>query len=244
MSNTPAAATLMQPRVSTIDLWKTAAVLMMFIDHYGHFFAPDETVWRAIGRACVPIWFFLMGFAHTRGAPWSWLIAGLALTALDYWSSPDKSDVLLNILLAFALVRFSLPWIESFLLPHRWRFIAFCIALAGIEPLAGKVLEYGAMGPLLAMTGLIHRYWLEQTRDAERSEAYILRLALPVFSLAIFAAVEHNKHGFPLWQMVLMIALFAIVSYGLLVFRPGLSHAAPVLLAPLLRFTGRRTFEI
>lgn len=30
--------------VTAIDLWKTAAILLMFVDHYGNFFAHDETV--------------------------------------------------------------------------------------------------------------------------------------------------------------------------------------------------------
>lgn len=232
------------PRVSTIDLWKTAAVLMMFVDHYGHFYATDETVWRAIGRACVPIWFFLAGFARTRGVPVSWVIAGLVLTVLDYWSARDTSDVTLNILLAFALVRFALPWIEAHLLPSRWRFVVLCIALAAIEPLAGKVLEYGTMGPLLAMTGLAHRHWLAQTQKTAASDAYILRLAVAVFGLIVFGYVENEIYEFLFRELVLMILLFALVGYGLLVFRPGLDHAVPAPLAPVLKFFGRRTLEI
>lgn len=244
MSGATAHTMAATPRVSTIDLWKTAAVLMMFVDHYGHFYATDETVWRAIGRACVPIWFFLSGFAQTRGVPLPWIIAGLVLTALDYWSAADKSDVTLNILLAFALVRFALPWIETYLLPSLWRFAAFCIALAAVEPLAGKVLEYGTMGPLLAMTGLLHRHWLAQTQEKTASEAYVMRLAVAIFGLIVFGYVENQIHNFPFWEMALMLALFALVSYGLLVFRPGRNHAAPAWLAPVLRFFGRRTLEI
>jgi hypothetical protein len=47
----------------------------MIIDHMGYFFFPEDPAgitgdpnlwWRAVGRLCVPIWFFLIGYAQTR----------------------------------------------------------------------------------------------------------------------------------------------------------------------------------
>ena len=47
------------------DLLKAFAVIIMVIDHAGYYFFPDQEWWRAIGRIGFPIWFFLVG--HARG---------------------------------------------------------------------------------------------------------------------------------------------------------------------------------
>ncbi len=230
--------------VSTIDLWKALAISLMLIDHYGHFFATDETIWRALGRTCVPIWFFLIGYARTRGVPWTWVAAGVGLTALDFWGSSDTSDTYLNILLNFALIRFCLPWIERHVLVSRFRFVMFAAGLAAVEPFAGRVLEYGTVGALLAMTGLAHRHWLASAHTPEEQANWIVRLAIAAFGIIYFAYVEHQIHLFPLWQLLLMLSLMILFGIGLVLFRPGRHHQAPVLLAPALRFAGRYSLEI
>ncbi len=41
--------------LTSYDLLKTLAVILMIIDHVGHHFFPDEMWFRVVGRLCVPI---------------------------------------------------------------------------------------------------------------------------------------------------------------------------------------------
>src|SRR5690606_10698014 len=52
--------------LTSYDLIKAAAVLLMIVDHVGYYFFPDQDWFRVFGRMCVPIWFFLIGYARSR----------------------------------------------------------------------------------------------------------------------------------------------------------------------------------
>ena len=66
-----------------MDILKTVAIILMIIDHIGYYFFPENYWFRAIGRACVPVWFFLIGYANTRELPNRLLIAALILALAD-----------------------------------------------------------------------------------------------------------------------------------------------------------------
>ena len=68
--------------VTSYDVWKTLAVLLMIIDHIGAYFLPDEQGLRILGRLCVPIWFFLVGYAQSRDLSWR-LWAGVAILSIS-----------------------------------------------------------------------------------------------------------------------------------------------------------------
>src|SRR6187200_681550 len=72
--------------VTTTDLWKLVGLLLVLIDHWGLLFADDPS-WRVVGRAAAPIFFFFIGLARTRRVPWSWVVLGLVLTAVESWTS-------------------------------------------------------------------------------------------------------------------------------------------------------------
>ena len=69
--------------VTYLDILKTVAIILMIIDHIGYYFFPENYWFRAIGRACVPVWFFLIGYANTRELPNRLLIAALILALAD-----------------------------------------------------------------------------------------------------------------------------------------------------------------
>ena len=52
--------------LTSYDFLKAVAVLLMVIDHVGFYFYPDQQWFRVFGRLCVPIWFFLIGYARSR----------------------------------------------------------------------------------------------------------------------------------------------------------------------------------
>ena len=55
--------------LTSYDLLKALAIILMIIDHMGYYFSPDEMWFRVLGRLCVPIWFFLIGYAKTTEIP-------------------------------------------------------------------------------------------------------------------------------------------------------------------------------
>ena len=59
--------------LTSYDLLKTLALVLMVIDHIGYFFYPEEMWWRVLGRLSVPIWFFLIGYANARDCFGLWL---------------------------------------------------------------------------------------------------------------------------------------------------------------------------
>ena len=106
--------------VTTTDLWKLVGLFLVLIDHWGLLFADDPS-WRVVGRAAAPIFFFFIGLARTRQVPWSWVILGLGLTAIESWTSgTGLGKINLNILINFAYVRLLLPEVERRVMPHPW----------------------------------------------------------------------------------------------------------------------------
>src|SRR4051812_47424192 len=98
--------------VTTTDLWKFTGLVLVLIDHWGLLFADDPS-WRVVGRGAAPIFFFFIGLARTRRVPWSWVVLGLVLTAVDSWTSgTGLGKINLNILINFAFFRLLLPEVE------------------------------------------------------------------------------------------------------------------------------------
>jgi signal transduction histidine kinase len=227
--------------VSTTDLLKAAALVFVFIDHWGHYFAPDEIWWRVVGRASLPVWFFLIGFARSRGTPWSWIGLGLALSLLDYWREGSLAAAQLSILLNFAAIRLALPVIERHVWPHAWRIALLVAALAALSPVANQVVEYGTEGWLLALVGLAHRHWLE---TPER-RALMLRIGLALVAGLLFVMVETQDYGFEGVEIAALAVIVLAVSGLLFVFRRAeVERALPGPAAALLRFCGRHSLTI
>ena len=65
-------ATLPEPlptrTVTTVDLWKAAALLLILCDHLWFYIWPGQLWLTALGRAALPIFFFLIGFAARPSA--------------------------------------------------------------------------------------------------------------------------------------------------------------------------------
>jgi hypothetical protein len=94
------------PAVDNTDWLKTAAIVLVSIDHIGHFFMQDDYWWGVFGRLAAPTFFFLIGYAQTRTVPHYWIWLGIILTLLESWNA-GWTWVAPNILLSFALVRFA-----------------------------------------------------------------------------------------------------------------------------------------
>jgi hypothetical protein len=227
--------------VTSTDVLKAAALVFVFIDHWGHYFAPDDIWWRVVGRASLPVWFFLIGFARSRTTPWSWIGLGVALSMLDLWREGSLAEAQLSILLNFVAIRLALPAVERHVWPRPWGIALLVSALAMLSPVANQIVEYGTEGWLLALVGLAHRRWLE---TPER-RTLILRIGLALVAALLFGFVETQDYGFEGVEIVALALIVAIVSGLLFLFRrKELELPLPGPLAALLRFCGRHSLTI
>lgn len=244
MSAADAAGSGRRP-VTWIDLWKSAALLLILADHVGFYLLPDQLWLMALGRAALPIFFFLIGYAGPRPTPWFWWAAGLALTLLDLSRAASLADIQLNILINFALIRLALPLIEAHAMGSWRRAALLALALAAAAPLTGPWIEYGTAGWLLALVGLAHRNALAGGPDRPRDPAWLTRRALGAAATALHIALELHDYEFPVFEAWIMAGAVIAVSGLLLRFRPGEAKPQPpAWLAPGLRIGGRRSLEI
>jgi hypothetical protein len=237
---TPARLSTLDGRpVTTTDAWKLFALAFVLIDHYGLFFDPDQTWWRLFGRLASPVFFFFIGFARTRTVPWSWILFGIVITVTDYWTSPR--DILINILLNFALIRLVLPSVEAHVMPYPLRLAALAAASAALIPVLDPVLEYGGEGWLWALFGLSHRLFLERGDGF----SWWRRNALALAAAAAYVVREIHDYGFDTLQSALLVALIAAEVFVLTHFRrENLGWQPPRPLRPVFAVAGRRSLEI
>ena len=151
--------------VDNTDWLKTAAIILVTVDHIDHFFIEEDRWWSVFGRLAAPTFFFLMGYAQTRTVPLHWIWLGVILTLLDSWND-DWTWVAPNILLSLALIRIARPYVQILMQHHGWAAFAFLVfVLFALLPIAEKIVEYGAEGWLCAMFGLCQRMYVDEDRD-------------------------------------------------------------------------------
>ncbi|PJB72685.1 MAG: hypothetical protein CO093_02460 [Alphaproteobacteria bacterium CG_4_9_14_3_um_filter_47_13] len=226
--------------ITSYDLLKTFAVVFMIIDHTGFFFYLEDNWWRVAGRLCVPVWFFLIGYARSRDTGSRlWIgatvlicgnmIAGLHLLPLNILFTMILIRLLLN-----PLMERSLRDVQTF-----WGINALLFFL--IIP-TSMISEYGTLGIIMAMFG-----WLIRHQN-ELKNGQTLRNHYFAFAALTFIATSYLTFGFNQNQGILLAIGTFIVMRTLFLFQPmtftGLSEKLPHPFVKLLHFTGRYTLEI
>ncbi len=237
-----------QTRVLTsYDLLKALALLLMVIDHVGFYFFPDENWFRVFGRICVPIWFFLIGYAKSRDIPNSWWIGALVLIAVS--AMVGMPFFATNILVTMIAVRLSLDFISRLSAKNSVYFYAVTAILTILIIPTGFFTEYGTQGILSAMCG----YFVRQRQSAIVSEDVkhskdAFAMWYMVYVQVVYAVLQLGYFGFSQNQFLVVIVGVVAVSWMLLRFKP-VAYAAytekmPGLVTMLLQICGRRTLEI
>ena len=111
---------ILPQEITSYDLLKTFAVIVMVIDRLGYYFFYDAPMWRAVGRTGFPVWFFLVGYSSGRNVP-TRLVAsafillatspllGLALLPLNALVTIMAIRIILDPLMLFALKNLARP---------------------------------------------------------------------------------------------------------------------------------------
>lgn len=246
--------------VDNTDWLKTAAILLVVIDHFGYFFVENNEWWSVFGRFAAPVFFFLLGYARSRVVPISWVTFGIILTALDSWNN-DWEWVAPNILLSLAFIRLVRPRVETGLQKTGLAgFSLLVLMLILVLPIAGEVVEYGSEGWLWALFGLIQRNFMDarsvhKMTDSDQGHLSsplsgvdhlgLMRITAITMAASVAIWQEQLEYSFAPVQLSVLTAGMVLLSITLWLFYRGPSRCQPSsALAVSLRFLGRYTFEI
>ena len=246
--------------VDNTDWLKNAAIILVAVDHFGHFFMEDDRWWSVFGRLAAPTFFFLMGYAQTRTVPLRWIWLGVILTLLESWNA-NWTWVAPNILLSFALIRSARPYVQSLLQRHGWAAFAFLVsALLAVLPIAAKIVDYGSEGWLWALFGLCQRMYVDgrsatgvdgpaqssaPPAPAMKENAGLMRLLACFAAVVVYVWQEQREYSFPQIHFAAFLFGIGVWSASLCLFLRGPSRIQPPeAIAGVLRFIGRHTLEI
>ena len=246
--------------VDNSDWLKTAAIILVAVDHVGYFFISDADWWSVVGRMAAPVFFFLLGYAQSRTIPFRWIWLGVILTLLDSWNT-YWMWVAPNILLSLVLIRLARPHVK--ILIHRYGWVAFVLlvcALIAVLPLTANVVDYGAEGWLWALFGLCQRMYvdgrsaskLDSTAQSSDTPALpitqnigLMRLLACFVAAVVYVWQEQIGFSFSEIQLIAVVLGVGVMSLGLCLFRRGPSRfQPPEPIAGALHFIGWHTLEI
>lgn len=229
--------------ITSYDFLKTLAVLLMLVDHVGYYFFEDELWLRVIGRLCVPLWFFLIGYARNHDFDRRLLIGGVILLFADYMAGHYFFPP--NILFSMLAIRFMIDPLMRFCIrgPEALAFTGLILLFFGVP--SEILFEYGFVGVILAMLG-----WLMRHRDQPAAMGEITPVMVWIFTAftyMTFVIVQSISFEFDLLHTA-ALAIGTLGSFWLILnFRPEIYPGLTEKLGPvaaLIRFGGRRTLEI
>lgn len=231
---------ILSSNLTSYDLLKSFAVIIMVIDHIGFYFFPDDLIWRAVGRVGFPIWFFLIGHASGRSIPPKLWGGALALVGASALIGMPFFPV--NALFTIILIRVSLDKVMAFSSLSALRLAqvtVFCLFL--ILP-TNQISEYGTLGLIFAMFGYLVRHREKLSLSPKVAFNYMLA------SFFIFVVMQQVIFGMPQEMFFVMGAGTLLVCMALLGFEkdeyPALTAKLPAVFVAPLQFMGRWTLEI
>jgi hypothetical protein len=246
--------------VDNADWLKTAAIILVVVDHIGYFFIEDYEWWSVLGRWAAPPFFFLLGYAHTRAVPLTWIWLGIILTLLDSWNT-GWTWVAPNILLSFALIRMARPYVQISAQRYGWAAFTLLVStLVAVLPLAVIVVDYGSEGWLWALFGFYQRTHVDGKSDigsagatqgttppprAMTENVSLMRLLICLVAAVVYVWQEQQEFLFSPVHLPVFVLGIGILSIALFHFQRGRSRIQPpVPIAGALRFIGHHTLEI
>lgn len=168
-------------RYGTFNTWdglKLLALLLMLIDHAGHFYLTDHLILRALGRGAAPIFLFLTGFAPSHRVKPDLLIGAAVMVASNL--AVGGGVFPLSILVSIIMGRLMVAQMDRgkwFRLqrPHEWLIVMIIFAVP-----SSYLFEDGTFGLMFVLCGYMQRH-------AERYPAQ-MRLKVMIFTF-LFAAL-------------------------------------------------------
>ncbi len=222
--------------VTTLDILKCIAVLLMFADHIGLYVFDNDWL-RVAGRPVAVIFGFLIGYSASTRVPPSWIGLGIGLSLLSHTLFPTEAQHNLDILITLALTRLAMPFFERLYEAQSLLLVPAVGLLALLTEPVNEFLEYGAEVPIVALLGMAVR--LDQGRSADTTARHATALA----ALIAIGLTSIRHFEFEGTHAAVCMALLAATMMTLASFRRN-SYDVPAAIAPLMRWTGRNTLMI
>lgn len=227
--------------LTSYDFLKTLAVILMIVDHIGYYFYPENNWLRVIGRLCVPMWFFLIGYANTRALPLSLWWGGALLVVANIVGG--LFILPLNILLTMIFVRLSLDKVTAFVFKGWNELWVSCFVLFVLIMPTNIITEYGTQALIMAIYGYMVRHRHDHDGNIDR-----FFISFSLFALISFIAVQAFMFHFSGAELFSLEAGALAVMGGLYFFRPlsfpRLTAVMPTFLVAIIQTGGRKTLEI
>lgn len=228
------------PNLTSYDLLKSLALLLMVVDHIGYYFYPENEWFRVVGRASMPIWMFLIGYAHTRDLSKPlWVGAGVLIAANVILGGGIFP---LNILVTIILIRLVLDRVASVTFKN-WE-----MALYGAFVLSTLVIctyffsEYGTTALLIAMAGYLARNG-SNINMSGRAQRIFMGYSVVFYALSQVVIFDFDK--VVAQSMVVAIGASAILLHYFVPKEvPEVEEKMPRFAVLALQFGGRYTLEI
>lgn len=234
---------VLSKELTSYDLLKCVAVIIMIIDHVGYYFYPDILWFRAIGRIGFPVWFFLIGHSTGRDMSVVFLGGAAALTGMNFVAGMDILP--LNALVTIMCIRLILDETMRQMLVNKAAFIGLLIMMFFLIIPTGIFVEYGTQALILAVFGYVVRHRPEVS--GFKSPKDVITLAM-VISLMSFVIMQQMMFMFDMAEMLFMgtgtlIFCMILQSFKPISF-PALTQKVPGVVRWFIQFCGRRTLEI
>lgn len=229
--------------ITSYDLLKFVAVIIMIIDHAGFYFFPHDLWFRAVGRIGFPVWFFLVGYARGRDLPPRLWIGAIILTVVS--AVVGMSILPLNTLVTIIVIRLTIGALGYAATRSRESFIGImAIMLLMIIP-TSMLVEYGTLALICALFGYFARN--RPTVPGMGDAMNALTIAMTCMAVS-FLGMQIWSFGFAGLQAGFVIGGTFVTTFVLLLFRPmtfpRLTHMVTPVGQWLIQLGGRRTLEI
>lgn len=229
--------------LTSYDVLKTLAVVLMIFDHIGHHFFVDEMWFRVLGRLCIPIWFFLIGYARSDELRPSFFIGAGLLVVSSVLAG--QYILPLNILVTIMVLRHMRNKMALSALSSPAALRGMFLILLFLTFPSAMVFEYGSIAGVFVIFGFF-------VRNKEAVYEQVPRKYMLTFVIASFFCF-YMMQGLMLpsvsgVQAIVMMLGFVGIGYWLWNFR-AVAYASENLIMSrsfisLFQFFGRKTLEV
>lgn len=226
--------------LTSYDLLKTFAVIFMVADHIGYYFFDDVEAWRIAGRMCVPVWFFLIGYARSRDlGPKLW-IGAVILMAASFVVGLGMFPV--NILGTMIVVRLVIDPVMARAMHTPQSLWPISVMMVLLSFPTSYLFEYGTLAVIMAMFGWLVRHQHEYPQGPAQTQQFFF------FSMFTFILIQTLFFAFKGNEIPVFAGGILAVMSVLMFFRPitftGTGEGVKGILLSPFRFMGRYTLEI
>lgn len=228
------------PLLTSQDLIKCSAILLMICDHIGAFIFPEDNIYRLIGRCAAPIWLMMAGYARTRDIPPPFWMGIFILCLTGIIAGGPLFPI--NILGSIVLVRLTIDKMAAVACRSTGNLFRMYISLFVLSLPLYLAFDYGAFVFMFALYGYMIR---------NRDELPISRMVQYIYGVAValgYAAFEIYVFQFTHLEsmaLLILVALTMLLMSGFkVVTLSGLTARLPNWVVGLLQFGGRQSLII